>query len=210
MKANLSYAYRFVTFIFRTGFKLLYKGKIYGLENIPINGGFILAGNHVSHLDPPMIAGHCPRQPVFSFARSTLFKKGIRWLYHRLNMIPVDREKGSDLKAIKKVLSLLEQGHPVMMFPEGTRSLTGIPQRPKKGIGMFAIRSGVPVVPVRIFGTYEALPKGKHWPSFKSSLTIVYGKPLSKEDFEDCRTEKDLAQAVSDRIMQAISQIKRS
>ena len=72
MKSNLSFCYRLVCWFFKLLFKMAYKGRLYGLENIPATGGFILAGNHVSYLDPPLIAVHASRQPVYSFARQTL------------------------------------------------------------------------------------------------------------------------------------------
>ncbi len=209
MKSNLSYVYNIVAFLFRFLLRCVLRGKVYGAENVPSQGAFLIASNHVSHSDPPLIACNCPRQPVFSVARSTLFTKWSRWLYNRLHMLPIDREKGADLKAIKAILQKLQSGQPVLMFPEGTRSLTGIPQRAKKGVGMIAARAQVPVLPVHIFGTYDVLPKGRHWPSFKNRVFIVFGKPLYPQDFEIYRTEPDVYQAMSDRIMQAIAQIKR-
>lgn len=208
MKSNLFFCYRTVSCFFKIIFKKAYHGKLYGLENIPASGGFILAGNHVSYLDPPLIAVHTSRQPVYSFARKTLFKKGIGWFFKRLYMIGVDRDKGSDVHSIKRVLQLLKEGHPVLMFPEGTRSVTGVLQRAKKGIGLFMIKANVPVVPVRIFGSYEAWPKGKKFPNFKSKISIVFGKPLMPEDFENCKTDPDPMQAISDKVMQAIANIQ--
>lgn len=208
MKANLSFSYRCVSLFFKFIFKVLYRGKIYGEDNIPANGAFILASNHVSYLDPPIIALHCHRQPVFSFARSTLFKKGIGWFFRQLNMIAVNREKGNDIQSVKRILNILSAGYPILMFPEGTRSVTGIPQRAKKGIGLFIERSSVPVVPVRIFGSFEALPKGKRFLNLKPRLSIVYGKTLYPSDFVACRSERDPLQAISDRVMQAICQIQ--
>ncbi len=209
MKSNLSFCYRLVCCFFKLIFKRAYKGKLYGLENIPETGGFILAGNHVSYLDPPLIAVHTNRQPVYSFARQTLFKRGIAWFFRRLYMIPVDRDKGSDIRSIKQVLKLLADGNPVQMFPEGTRSPTGLPQRPKKGIGLFVSKSKVPVVPVRIFGTYEAWPKGAKWPNFKPSIAIVFGRPLAHEELIiEAHGQADPMQAISDRIMQEIARLK--
>ncbi len=208
MKANFSFCYNLVSIFFKLIFKLGYKGKLIGLENIPAKGGFILAANHVSYLDPPFIAVHTSRQPVYSFARRTLFKRGIGWFFRRLYMIAIDRDKGSDFRSIKQILQLLQQGQPVLMFPEGTRSVTGVLQRPKKGIGLFVSKSKVPVVPVRIFGTFEAWPKGRVWPNFKSQVSIVFGKPLLPSDFEDCKRSEDPMQAISDRVMQAIANIQ--
>lgn len=209
MKSNISFCYKVITFLFGVLFKNFYRGRIYGNENIPKSGGFILACNHVSHMDPPLVAVHCPRQPVYSFARSTLFKRGVCWLYNRLYMIPVDREKGADMKAIRNILSLLKSGNPVLMFPEGTRSVNGIMQRAKKGIGLFVEKACVPVVPVRIFGTFDALPKGKLWPSFKKELDIVFGRPINMDDFADCLNDEDAAQSIADKIMHAIANITK-
>ena len=197
-----------VSCFFRIIFKKLYHGKLYGLENIPTSGGFILAGNHVSYLDPPLIAVHANRQPVYSFARKTLFKTGIGWFFKRLYMIDVDRDKGSDIHSIKRVLQLLKEGHPVLMFPEGTRSVNGVLQRAKKGIGLFMTKANVPIVPVRIFGSYEAWPKWKVLPNFKSKITIVFGKPLMPKDFEKCKEDSDFMQAISDKVMQSIANIQ--
>ena len=208
MKANLSFCYRLVSAFFKIIFKFGYHGKLYGLENIPSSGGFIFAGNHVSYLDPPLIAVHANRQPVYSFARNTLFKKGIGWFFKRLYMIGVDRDKGSDIHSIKRILQLLKEGNPVLMFPEGTRSPTGVLQRAKKGIGLFVTKANVPVVPVRIFGSFEAWPKGAKRPNFKHNISIVFGKPLMPEAFLECQHEADPMQAISDKIMQAIANLQ--
>ena len=122
-------------------------------------------------------------------------------------MIGVDRDKGSDLPAFRRVLQLLNDGQVVQMFPEGTRSPNGVLQRGKKGIGWFILKANVPVVPMRIFGTFEAWPKGKRLPSFKPQLTLVFGKSLSPDVFVDCKNEADPFQAASDRVMQAIANL---
>ena len=122
-------------------------------------------------------------------------------------MIGVDRDKGSDLSAFRRVLELLEDGQIVQMFPEGTRSPSGVLQRGKKGVGWFILKARVPVVPMRIFGTFDAWPKGKIFPSFKPQVSLVFGKPLLPEVFEDCKNEADSFQAASDRVMQAIANL---
>lgn len=206
-KSNIVYITT-ITF-FKVVFKVFFRGKVVGLENVPKEGGLILASNHVSHLDPPFIAASANRHPVFSLARKTLFKKGIvNWFYKRLNMIPLDRERGSDLKALKTVFKRLEEGNILSLFPEGTRSLNGQPQSPKKGIGMIAHRSKAPVVPVRIFGSFEALQKGSKKPNWGQKITIVFGKPLHSKEFEDCLKKEDRYQEISNRIMQAICSIQ--
>jgi 1-acyl-sn-glycerol-3-phosphate acyltransferase len=205
MKSNLSCIYRGVILFSRWALRFLLKGRVYGLENIPRQGGFIIAGNHVSYLDPPLIACQIPRQPIFSMARNTLFGPPLKWLFGALNIVPIDRENGADLKAIKNVLRILREGHPLLMFPEGTRSPTGVLQRPKKGIGLIAAKAQVPIVPVRILGTYEVLPKGRRWPS-RHRVTLMFGPPIHFSQFQNT-SAKDLYLAIGIHVMKAIAQL---
>ncbi|MBP5191504.1 MAG: 1-acyl-sn-glycerol-3-phosphate acyltransferase [Opitutales bacterium] len=209
MSTRLSWPYQMSVAFFRMVFRWGYRRKVYGLEHVPSTGGVILAGNHVSYLDPPLIAVHCSRQPVYSFARQTLFQHGMGWWFRRLYMLEVDRDKGSDLHAFRQVLQLLQNHQVVQMFPEGTRSPNGVLQRGKKGVGWFLLKGRVPVVPVRVFGTFEAWPKGKRFPSFRPQISVVFGKPLLPDDFASCQNDPDPYQAASDRVMQAIANLHR-
>jgi 1-acyl-sn-glycerol-3-phosphate acyltransferase len=205
MKSNLSCIYRGVIFFSRWALRFPLKGRIYGLENIPLQGGFIVASNHTSYLDPPLIACQIPRQPVFSIARNTLFGPPLKWLFGALNIVPIDRERGADLKAIKNILHILREEHPLLMFPEGTRSPTGVLQRPKKGIGLIAAKAQVPIVPVRILGTYEVLPKGHRWPS-RHRVTLMFGPPIYPSQFQNIPA-KDLYPVIGNQVMGAIARL---
>jgi 1-acyl-sn-glycerol-3-phosphate acyltransferase len=120
------------------------------------SGGYIVAANHASHLDPPIVGQFLPRQVSF-FARKTLWKPGIAaWWLDKVGTIPVDRDGGTSLDAIKRVLQALAAGKVVIVFPEGTRSPTGELQPPKAGVGLLACKARVPVVPARVFGSFEA------------------------------------------------------
>ncbi|MHB0911993.1 MAG: lysophospholipid acyltransferase family protein [Armatimonadota bacterium] len=151
--------------------------EAYGRENIP-EGGVILAPNHQSHLDPPA-TGACIARQVHYMAKVELFQPPIfgRWM-HLAGCFPVTRGT-ADRGAIRRALELLAEGRIVCIFPEGTRS-DGPLREAELGIGMIALKSGAPVVPVAISGTREMLPKGGK-PRF-GRVTVTYGKPLTFEN----------------------------
>jgi len=142
-------------FIFFKGF---FRTEVTGQENIPKSGPFILAANHTSFLDPPLLGFACPRV-LHYLARSTLYRnRFFSFLISSLHAIPLDRE-GSAL-ALKKALAVLQRKQALVIFPEGTRSPDGQLQPPRPGIGFIAQKSGAPVIPVFISGSHQALPVG--------------------------------------------------
>lgn len=186
-----------------------FRGDISGLSNVPRQGPYLLAGNHASHLDPPFLGAPLPEHIAF-FARKTLWKPGFAsWWLDNVEAIPVDRDGGSDVKAMKRVFSALNEGRVVILFPEGTRSPDGKLQSAKAGVGMLACRSGVPVVPARLFGTFEAFGRdgAVH---FNSPVSISYAKPLLPADYDDPTVGKERYQRAADRIMAAIAAIEES
>lgn len=184
-----------------------FHGVVVGEENIPRQGGFIVAANHASVLDPPFIGCHVPRQLSF-FARKTLWKGGIvSWWLDTVGVIPVDRDSGSDVAAIKRVLHVLTDNKALILFPEGTRTRTGELQRPKAGVGLLACRTGVPVVPARIFGSFEAFRR-KGPLRIGSPVSVVFGRPLQPADYDDRSEGKERYQHASERIMAAIAALE--
>jgi 1-acyl-sn-glycerol-3-phosphate acyltransferase len=183
---------------------MFFRGEIAGLENVPRTGAYLVAANHASHLDPPFIGGNIPRQMAF-FARKTLWKPGLpsRWL-DRVGAIPVDRDGGSDLKAIKRVLATLAEGKALVLFPEGTRSPDGELQPAKAGVGMIACKTGVPVVPVRIFNSHLAFGRGGGIAP-GTPVHIVYGAPIPASVYDVPSDGKDRYQRASERIMARIA-----
>ncbi len=184
-----------------------FRGEVGGLENIPAHGGFILAANHASLLDPPTIGCHIPRQLAF-FARKSLWKPGFAsWWLDTVGTIPVERESGSDIAAIKRVLQTLSAGQPIIMFPEGTRSRDGRLQPPKPGVGMFACRAGVPVLPARIFGSFDAFGRSRGL-RLGTPIHLTYGRVLQPQDFDDPSAGKERYQRASEKIMSAIAALE--
>ncbi len=192
-------------YLSNTAYELLFRGDVVGIEHVPRTGGFLVAANHASHLDPFIVGSQLPRQVTF-FARKTLWTPGLpSWWLNAVGVIPVDRDGGSDVAALKRVLTALKQQKVIIMFPEGTRSPDGQLQPPKPGVGLFACKTQVPVVPARIFGSFEAFGKGGKIPKFGTPITVVYGAPIAPVDYDAPEAGKERYQIASDRIMARIA-----
>ncbi len=205
---DMSPVYGFSHYIFKTLYGMFFRGDVAGSENIPATGGFLFAANHASHLDPPAIGAQVPRQISF-FARKTLWKGGwASWWMDQACCIPVDRDGGSDVSAIKRVLKTLKENRGLILFPEGTRSADGQLQKPKGGVGMIACKARVPVVPVRIFDSHLAWGRGKFLrPGVP--VSVVFGRPVELKDFDAPEAGKDRYQVASERIMARIAALPR-
>lgn len=187
-------------------YDMCFRGEIVGLENVPKDGPFLVASNHASHLDPPIVGCHIPRQMAF-FARKTLWNgKFATWWLDGVGAIPVDRD-GSDVSAIKNVLRTLQAGKAITLFPEGTRSPDGTLQPAKPGVGMIACRSRAPVLPARIFNSHIAFGRdGRLRPGTR--VSVVYGRLLQPADYDDPKAGKDRYQRASEKIMAAIADLR--
>ena len=140
--------------------KVLFRCKVSGIQHVPKKGGFILACNHISFLDPVVAGGCCPRA-VHYMARDTLFKNFFFGaLISHLNTFPVKRGS-ADIGALREAIRRVRDGDGLLVFPEGTRNAAQDLGQTKQGVGFLATKLGVPVVPAFIKGTEKALPKGK-------------------------------------------------
>lgn len=183
-----------------------FRGEVAGSENFPLDGPFLIASNHASHLDPPLVGCHVPRQMRF-FARKSLWNnKLLGWWMNRVETIPVERDSG-DIGAIKRVLQALGENRAIVLFPEGTRSLDGQLQKPKPGVGLMACKTGVPVVPCRIYGSFEAFGKGSAIPRLGSPISIVFGPPIAASEYDDPSLGKARYETAAQRIMDRIAAI---
>jgi 1-acyl-sn-glycerol-3-phosphate acyltransferase len=191
----------------RVAFDMFFRGEVFGLENIPRSGGFLLAANHASFLDPPFIGCQLPRQIAY-FARKTLWKGGMSsWWLDTVGTIPVDRDGGQDVSAIKRVLKAIKEERGLILFPEGTRSPDGHLQAAKAGVGFIACRTQVPVVPARIFGSFEAFGKNRGLRA-GTPVSIVFGAPLPPSAYDDPAAGKERYQRASERIMAEIARLR--
>ncbi len=179
--------------------------RAFGQENIIEDGPAIMAANHASYFDPPLVGITC-KSELYFLARKTLFDMPVLGpLIARVNALPVDLSKG-DVSALRTVIHLLKDGKRTVIFPEGTRSLNGQIQQARPGIGMIIARTLVPVVPMRIFGSFEAWPKGGKIKTHP--ITVVVGKPLrfAKEDF--ATSNRETYQKASERVLATIAAIE--
>lgn len=189
--------------------KSCYSLRIIGQENMPGPGGQILAMNHQSYLDPPIAALAAPF-PIHFLARKTLLKWPILGpLFPDLNVIPVDQER-PDMGALKSVIRLVRAGRTTLVFPEGARTLDGRMQPAAPGVGLIVAKTLAPVVPMRVFGAFEAMPrKGKRMRMVP--ITLKIGQPLTFTEADVPDKGGDLRgayQNLSDRVMAAIAAIE--
>ena len=186
--------------------KTVFSYHAFGRENIIEDGPAIMAANHQSYLDPPLVGITC-REELYFLARKTLFEKKLLGpLISRVNALPVDLSRG-DLTAVRTIINLLKDGHRTVIFPEGTRSLDGNIQPARPGIGMIIAKTLVPVVPMRIFGSFQAWPKGgKITPH---PITVVVGKPIRFTQADFSANNRETYQKISERVLAAIVAIKK-
>ena len=167
------------------------------------SGRVILAMNHQSYLDPPL-AGNAADRPIYFLARRSLLNVPVLgWLLPKLNVIPVDQE-AIDRTAIKAVIRVLKADQGVLIFPEGSRTLDGNLQPGLPGVGLIIARTLAPVVPMRIFGAYEALRRGGGRLRF-ARITIVVGQPIQFTAADFAAGGKDVYSRASQRVMDAIA-----
>ncbi|HEY1849277.1 MAG TPA: lysophospholipid acyltransferase family protein [Opitutaceae bacterium] len=191
----------------RLAHQMLFRGDSYGLSNLPPKGGYIVAANHASLLDPPIVGQFLPRQVSF-FARKTLWKPGFAsWWLTAVGTIPVDRDGGASLDAVKRVLQALAQGKVVIVFPEGTRSANGELQAAKPGVGLLACKARVPVVPARVFGSFEAFGRDSRV-HLGIPVSVCYGKPVLPSEYDRPGDGKERYARTAARIMDAIARIE--
>jgi len=183
--------------------RLFFRFRIIHRERMIQSGPVILAMNHQSYLDPPLAGTACDRAIYFLARRTLLNVPLLGGVLPKLNVIPVNQE-GIDRSAIKAVIRILQAGNGVLVFPEGSRTLDGTLQAAEPGIGLIIAKTLAPVVPMRIFGAHEALPRHGGRVRFVP-ITLVIGEPIffSAADME--LGGKDLYARLSDRVMKAIA-----
>ncbi len=197
--------YCLVWWVLRALFRLVFRWQVVGSERVPAHGALLLASNHVSHLDPPVVAVGM-RRPAAFMAKEELFShRALGWFFRQLNAFPVRRGE-ADRAALRHSFQVLEEGGALVLFPEGTRSEDGEFKAPEPGIGLLAYRSGAPVVPVYIHGTRDALPRGGGLRLARFSVT--YGDPISFRLPEGQKPRPDDYAAAARQIMSAIADLK--
>jgi 1-acyl-sn-glycerol-3-phosphate acyltransferase len=185
--------------------KIFFRFRILHRERMLQSGPVILASNHQSYFDPPLAGNASDRAIYFLARRSLLNVPVLGWLLPKLNVIPVDQE-GVDRSALKGIIKVLQRGECALVFPEGSRTFDGelLPAQP--GLGLIIARTLAPVVPVRIFGAHEVLPRdgGLHF----QPITVVVGEPIYFSEADLQPRDKNLYARLSQRVMDAIAALK--
>jgi 1-acyl-sn-glycerol-3-phosphate acyltransferase len=179
-------------------FHLTTRIRLRGRYNVPSQGAVILVANHLSWTDIPLIPLHLHRKVVY-MAKEEYFSSNIAWLVRFLGAFPVKRGEG-DRQALRTAEEQLKKGNILVIFPEGTRSRTRAMARAHAGMGMIALRSGVPVVPVAIWGSEKALKQ------LGAKVTIAYGEPMILRPKGNKITREDI-DAATEKVMHKIAEM---
>lgn len=208
----MNWSYWLGRIFFRGLFAICFRWRVYGADHVPRKGGVILASNHASYLDPPLVGAGLPRD-LHYLARESLFRFPVMGaLLRSWNSVPVDRS-GGGAAGLRMILDRLLEGGGIILFPEGTRTVDGQLQPARSGIGLTVVKSTAPVVPVRVLGTFEAYGRRHKIPRFRR-VSVVYGRPMS---FKTLRAEaqvcskarlKEIYQEIADEIMAAIARLE--
>jgi len=188
--------YKFVRGLAKIIGHIIFRFKVVGREHIPPTGAVILCCNHIHVLDCLLLAIFVKRQ-VFFMAKMELFKNPILgWLLRKVGAFPVDRGT-TDLKAYRHTMEVLKEGKALGIFSQGTRTQEF--DNVKGGVGVFALKSGAPIVPVGIKGTYRIFSK----------MHLSFGPPISMEPYQGRRVKSDLIEEVMSDVVSKVSELAK-
>jgi 1-acyl-sn-glycerol-3-phosphate acyltransferase len=184
----------FAIFLFHVTTRL----RLRGFSNVPSKGAFIIAANHLSWTDIPLVPLHFRRKVIY-MAKEEYFNSKMAWVVRFLGSFPVKRGEG-DRQALRAGEEQLKKGNILVIFPEGTRSRSHTMAKAHAGLGMIALHTGVPVVPVAIWGSEKALKK------FRTPVTISYGEPMVLTPKGKKITREDIDEA-TEQVMRKIAEM---
>jgi 1-acyl-sn-glycerol-3-phosphate acyltransferase len=203
MQQRMTFWYLLGYSLSKTIAKTFFSYRVIGAENMIEEGPCIIAANHCSYLDPPLVGVACQRA-IHYLARKTLLDWPILGpIFPQLNVIPVDQDN-PERSALMGIIRVVRGGGAALIFPEGSRSPDGQLQDSQPGIGLVVAKTGAPVVPVRILGSYEAFPRGRKRIR-PSSTEVRIGEPLDFLNISQLGRED--YQHISSSIMKAISKL---
>lgn len=178
-------------------FKLFFKVKVNGLENIPKTGRAVICSNHIGNLDPVLIAAMIPRRLNYMGKKELFENKLFAFIIRNLGAFPVDRESGG-LSAIKASIRLLKKEEVFAMFPEGTRTLKEDSENVKPGIAMISIKGKSPIIPIHIDSNYKI---------FKD-IKINIGKPIYYDEYFDQKISTEKYKELSQYVLKEVYKLK--
>lgn len=185
--------YRVACFLIGFAFRLVFRIRVTGRENVPKEGGCILAVNHKSNLDPVIAGAYCPRRLRFMAKEELFNNRFFGWLITQLGAFPISRGKG-DIGAIKGAFSILKNNEMMLMFPQGHRMKKGERGKAQCGVSMIAHKMQVPIVPLCIGGEYKLFKK----------ITLSFGKPIEFSEYYGQKIDGEKQQELADKVLDAI------
>ncbi|MBI5188701.1 MAG: 1-acyl-sn-glycerol-3-phosphate acyltransferase [Nitrospirae bacterium] len=198
----MSCLYWFFRAIFYIFLKVFNRLEVIGSKNVPDKGGVIVAANHVSYLDPLVIGAALKRRATY-MAKQELFKIPLIGIFVKSFSFPVNRDRPQP-STIKEAVSRLKEGELIVIFPEGGRSVDGSLLDAKRGVGIIAAISRMPVVPALIEGTEKALPAGRKFLR-PAKIKVIFGTPIEVKKEEK---DRHFQEGISRDIMETIKNLK--
>lgn len=204
--------YRFFKIFFAPLVRFGFRGTVIGADKVPPTGGAILVSNHIAAMDSVVIPALLPRRVTFP-AKAELFQgnrgvgsKVVAWFLKAIGMVPMDRSGGrASARSLNAITRIMQQGHVVAIYPEGTRSPDGRLYKGKTGVARMALTGGVPVLPVGVIGTHKVQgPFGVPW---VWRPIVVVGDPLDFSRYAERAAETSVQRWVTDEVMYAIEQL---
>ena len=190
-------------------FRVLWRPRVEGLENVPANGPVIIASNHLSFIDSVVIPLAVPRRVRFLakaeyFTGRGLRGRGTALFFHLIDAVPVARTGNRDsMRSLESALAVLREGTAFGIYPEGTRSRDGRLYRGRTGVGWLALTSGAPVVPVALTGTDRVQPVGARGVRI-APVRVRFGRSVDPEDYGGLPAGR-ARRALTDEVMERIA-----
>jgi 1-acyl-sn-glycerol-3-phosphate acyltransferase len=203
---RLSLYPRLIAGISRLFLGVLARVRVEGVEHVPTQGPLIIAANHLSMSDPPLIGGWLApklgRRPVF-LAKASLFVWPLRSFLRSLGARPV-KAGGSDFGAYRLAKGVLDEGGVIVILPEGTRSRDGVLATPRSGVSLLATRTGTAVLPVGISGADAWLGRGRWVPRIGTRITLRVGRPFTLS-LPEGADRREALKAADEQLMRRIA-----
>jgi len=187
--------YKFLKIVLSVLVRIIYRWDVTGREHIPAEGAYLLCSNHIHAFDPVMIAVFSRRQPRFMAKKEIFEKKFLGWLVTTLGAFPIDRGT-ADMKAFRHSLDLLKHGHGMLIFAQGTR-MEGF-EDAKRGVAVFALKSGAPIIPIALRGSYKLFSK----------MIIHIGEPILMDEYAGQKVKTELVEEVMMKVVDKITNLQ--
>lgn len=185
--------------------RLFVRVRVEGIENLPATGPVIVAANHLSFFDSILLMFDLPRQVRMLGKAEYTDRRLTRWLFVGAGMIPVRRTNpGDTTHALAQVRAVLDEGHAIGVFPEGTRSRDGLLHRGHCGAAHLAILTGAPLIPIGLVGTDQILPTGARLVRPFRTATVRIGAPIRPDELGVTRSTNRARRVITDELMSAV------